>query len=83
MGVISTAGYNAIIYMSYAMLLVTGLLLAWRFATKDNFLSSNGTQGGLALAVNFVASGMLLYFQRYRILYLVVQRASGCGPLFT
>lgn len=59
MGYISVAGYNAIIYCSYAALLVSGLFLAWKFATKDNFLSNNGTQGGLALAINFIASGML------------------------
>ncbi|RKP31788.1 urea transport protein [Metschnikowia bicuspidata] len=58
MGHISTPGYNAIIYCSYTVILVTGLLLAWKYARKDNFLSNNGTQGGLTLAVNFIASAM-------------------------
>lgn len=63
MAQLSSQGNNAIIYLSYAFLLATGLFLAWKFANSKNFLSSNGTQSGLPLAVNFIASGMsLLYF---------------------
>ena len=66
MGHISTPGYNAIIYCSYTVILVTGLLLAWKYARKNNFLSNNGTQGGLTLAVNFIASGMFIDSQGNR-----------------
>lgn len=57
MSKISSEGNNAIIYMSYVFLLFTGLFLAWKFGNNSNFLSSNGTQRGLPLAVNFIASG--------------------------
>lgn len=59
---LSSQGNNAIIYLSYAFLLATGLFLAFKFARKDNFLSSNGTQSTIPLALNFIASGM---FSRY------------------
>lgn len=62
MAQLSSQGSNAIIYLTYAFLLATGLFLAWKFANKNNFLSSNGTQSGLPLAVNFIASGMYLLF---------------------
>ncbi|KND96807.1 urea transport protein [Candidozyma auris] len=58
MGSINAPGYNAIIYMTYVFLLFTGLLLAWKYGKQSNFLSSNNTQRGLPLAVNFIASGM-------------------------
>lgn len=58
MGTISSQGNNAIIYLTYAFLLFTGLFLAWRYGNDKNFLSSNKTQRGLPLAVNFIASGM-------------------------
>lgn len=66
MGHISTAGALAIVYCSYAAILVTALLLAWKYSRKDNFLSNNGTQGWLTLAVNFIASGMFIDSQRNR-----------------
>lgn len=62
MSLLSSQGYNAIIYMTYVFLLATGLFLAWKFARKDNFLSGNGTQSGLPLAFNFIASGMYIDF---------------------
>ncbi|OBA23904.1 urea transport protein [Metschnikowia bicuspidata var. bicuspidata NRRL YB-4993] len=58
MAQLSSEGSNAIIYLTYSALLFSGLFLAWKFASKDNFLSSNGTQKGLPLAVNFIASAM-------------------------
>lgn len=58
---LSNPGNNAIIWLSYAFLLATGLFLAWKFSNKDSFLSSNGTQRGIPLALNFIASGMYTY----------------------
>lgn len=49
---------NAIIWLTYVFLLATGLFLAWKFASASSFLSSNGTQKGIPLALNFIASGM-------------------------
>ncbi|ODV79167.1 urea transport protein [Suhomyces tanzawaensis NRRL Y-17324] len=58
MGQLSSQGYNAIIYLSYAFLLFTGLFLAWKYSSLNTFLSSNGTQRGIPLALNFIASAM-------------------------
>jgi hypothetical protein len=58
MGHLSSAGSNAIIYLTYAFLLATGMFLALKYASKTDFLSSNGTQRGIPLALNFIASGM-------------------------
>ncbi|KAI5964240.1 uncharacterized protein KGF55_002182 [Candida pseudojiufengensis] len=58
MAQLSSQGNNAIIYLSYAFMLATGLFLAWKYASKDDFLASNGTQRGLPLALNFIASAM-------------------------
>lgn len=58
MGQLSSAGSNAIIYLTYAFLLGTGIFLALKYASKTDFLSSNGTQRGIPLALNFIASGM-------------------------
>lgn len=44
--------------MTYAFLLATGLFLAFKFASAGTFLSSNGTQKGIPLALNFIASAM-------------------------
>lgn len=62
---LSSQGNNAIIYLSYAFLLATGVFIAIKFNQKNSFLSSNGTQKGLPLALNFIASGM--YFTRLAI----------------
>lgn len=52
--------YNGIIYSTYAFLLLSGIALAWKFTkSEENFLSNNGTQRGIPLALNFIASGML------------------------
>ncbi|CAI5760046.1 unnamed protein product [Candida verbasci] len=58
MAQLSSQGNNAIIYLSYAFMLATGLLLAWKFHSAKDFLSSNGTQRGIPLALNFIASAM-------------------------
>ena len=58
MAQLSSQGNNAIIYLSYAFMLATGLFLAWKFSSNKDFLSSNGTQRGIPLALNFVASAM-------------------------
>jgi hypothetical protein len=61
MGQISSQGNNAIIWLTYAFLLFTGLYLAWKYGSKSTFLSSNGTQRGIPLALNFIASGMYFW----------------------
>ncbi|CCG21944.1 Dur3 urea transporter [Candida orthopsilosis Co 90-125] len=58
MAQLSSQGNNAIIYLTYIFMLATGLFLAWKFASKTDFLSSNGTQRGIPLALNFIASAM-------------------------
>ncbi|KAL6451727.1 dur3-1 Probable urea active transporter 1 [Candida maltosa Xu316] len=58
MAQLSSQGNNAIIYLSYAFMLFTGLFLAWKFASTKEFLSANGTQRGIPLALNFIASAM-------------------------
>lgn len=67
MAQLSSQGNNAIIYLTYIALLASGLFLAWKFASNNNFLSSNGTQRGLPLAVNFIASGMFIRFFQFPI----------------
>ncbi|ODQ67278.1 hypothetical protein NADFUDRAFT_81809 [Nadsonia fulvescens var. elongata DSM 6958] len=51
---------NAIIYLSYSFCLILGLYVAWRAASKSTseFISGNGTQKAIPLALNFVASSM-------------------------
>lgn len=58
MAQLSSQGSNAIIYLTYAFMLFTALFLAWKFANSGQFLQSNGTQRGIPLALNFIASGM-------------------------
>lgn len=58
MGQLSFAGNHAIIWCTYGFLLITGCFLAWRYGSKGLFLSNNGTQRGLPLALNFIASAM-------------------------
>ncbi|KAF2839026.1 hypothetical protein M501DRAFT_1003570 [Patellaria atrata CBS 101060] len=59
MGVPSFAASNAIIYLTYGAFLAIGLYIAWRLRrqSKTEWLSSNGTQKGIPLALNFIASG--------------------------
>lgn len=51
---------NAIIYLSYGAMLVSGVALAiiqYRKSKGQQFLSSNGSTTGIPLALNFIASG--------------------------
>lgn len=56
---------NAIIYLSYGFMLVSGVAIAvYQLKRtkmgKSEFLSSNGTRSGLPLSLNFIASGKLM-----------------------
>lgn len=64
MAELSSQGNNAIIYLTYIFLLATGLFLAWKYSKSSNFLSANGTQSGIPLSLNFIASGMLSFLLR-------------------
>ncbi|KAH8726857.1 hypothetical protein GQ44DRAFT_613013 [Phaeosphaeriaceae sp. PMI808] len=59
MGMPSTPASNAIIYLTYGAFLVLGCYVAWRLRkqSKLEWLSSNRTQKGVPLALNFIASG--------------------------
>ncbi|KAF2820126.1 hypothetical protein CC86DRAFT_305870 [Ophiobolus disseminans] len=59
MGVPSTPASNAIIYLTYGAFLILGCYVAWRLRnqSKLEWLSSNRTQKGVPLALNFIASG--------------------------
>lgn len=52
---------NAIVYLTYGAMLVSGVAIALHQMRKSNtlkdFLSSNGTRTGIPLALNFIASG--------------------------
>ncbi|KAF1952672.1 hypothetical protein CC80DRAFT_596469 [Byssothecium circinans] len=60
MGVPSSQASNAIIYLTYGAFLVTGCYIAWRLRhqSKTEWLSSNKTQKGIPLALNFIASAL-------------------------
>lgn len=58
MAQLSSQGNNAIVYLSYAFMLATGLFIAWKYSKKETFLSSNGSQRAIPLALNFFASGL-------------------------
>ncbi|KAJ4373812.1 hypothetical protein N0V83_002551 [Neocucurbitaria cava] len=60
MGVPSTPASNAIIYLTYGAFLVVGCYIAWRLRhqSKTEWLSSNRTQKGVPLALNFIASAL-------------------------
>ncbi|KAF2176164.1 hypothetical protein K469DRAFT_678988 [Zopfia rhizophila CBS 207.26] len=76
MGLPSTQASNAIIYLTYGAFLVTGCYIAWRLRhqTKTEWLSSNGTQKGIPLALNFIASAL-----GSGILFTYPQIATICG----
>ncbi|KAF2205098.1 hypothetical protein GQ43DRAFT_446255 [Delitschia confertaspora ATCC 74209] len=76
MGIPSTQASNAIIYLTYAAFLVTGTYIAWRLRhqTKTEWLSSNKTQKGLPLALNFIASAL-----GSGILFTYPEIATICG----
>ncbi|KAF2131892.1 hypothetical protein P153DRAFT_310241 [Dothidotthia symphoricarpi CBS 119687] len=60
MGIPSTQASNAIIYLTYGAFLVVGCYVAWRLRnqSKTEWLSSNRTQKGGPLALNFIASAL-------------------------
>lgn len=60
MGSISEAAAHGIVWPTYIVMLVCASLLAfWKFSDKPKtFLSANGTQRGVPLAFNFVASAL-------------------------
>lgn len=64
MAELSFQASNAIVYLSYGAMLVSGLVIAWAVQKKQHkvqdFLSSNGSQTGWKLALNFFASGTYL-----------------------
>ncbi|KAF2271190.1 hypothetical protein CC78DRAFT_419821, partial [Lojkania enalia] len=76
MGVPSTQASNAIIYLTYGAFLVTGCYIAWRLRhqSKTEWLSSNKTQRGIPLALNFIASAL-----GSGILFTYPQIATICG----
>ncbi|CCH43156.1 Sodium/glucose cotransporter 1 [Wickerhamomyces ciferrii] len=58
MGHLSHPAANAILYVTYGLLLISGVSIGWIFHDKKTFLNVNGTQKGIPLAFNFVASGL-------------------------
>ncbi|KAK7537269.1 urea transporter [Phyllosticta citribraziliensis] len=60
MGIPSFEASNAIIYLTYGALLLSGVAVAWRLRhqSKGDYLSSNRTQKAIPLALNFIASGL-------------------------
>ncbi|KAM6535616.1 hypothetical protein FALCPG4_005169 [Fusarium falciforme] len=60
MGQPSTQASNAVMYLTYGAFLVIGTGVAWRMRnqSKKDFLSGNGTQTALPLALNFIASAL-------------------------
>ncbi|KOS21854.1 putative urea active transporter 1 [Escovopsis weberi] len=58
MGQPSFAASNAVIYLTYGLFLVMGTGIAWKMRkqSSSDFVSSNGTQTALPLALNFIAS---------------------------
>ncbi|KAJ4413354.1 hypothetical protein N0V91_000329 [Didymella pomorum] len=60
MGTPSQPASNAIIYLTLGAFLVLGCFIAWRLRhqSKTEWLSSNRTQKGVPLALNFIASAL-------------------------
>ncbi|CAJ0548273.1 Ff.00g050270.m01.CDS01 [Fusarium sp. VM40] len=60
MGFPSYSASNAIIYVTYGAFLIMGTGVAWKMRnqSKADFLSGNGTQTALPLALNFIASAL-------------------------
>lgn len=59
---LSSQASNAIIYLSYGAMLVSGVVIAVyqlkrTSKGKSEFLSANGSSTGLPLSLNFIASG--------------------------
>lgn len=58
MGSLNFEAAHAIIWPTYGIMLVIASLIAYWKRDSKSFLSANGTQKGLPLAFNFVASGL-------------------------
>ncbi|OAL65596.1 hypothetical protein A7C99_2693 [Trichophyton rubrum] len=82
MGQPSFQASNALIYLTYGSFLVVGLYIAWRLRnqTKGEFLSSNGTQKAIPLALNFIASGS---YQRIQVRCVLSWRRQVFGTTRT
>ncbi|CUS14488.1 unnamed protein product [Tuber aestivum] len=59
MGMPPQSASNGLIYTTYAIFLIIGLSLAWRYRgqSKLEFIHSNRTQTAIPVALNFIASG--------------------------
>ncbi|KAK9333153.1 hypothetical protein V1520DRAFT_271044 [Lipomyces starkeyi] len=57
MAIPSTQISNACIYTTYGVFLVFGLLVAWKFSNRKEFLAAIRSQPAIPLAFNFIASG--------------------------
>ncbi|AGO14012.1 AaceriAGR155Cp [[Ashbya] aceris (nom. inval.)] len=58
MGELSYVAANAIVWPTYAVMLMVASVLAYRLRNVRTFLSANGTQKAVPLALNFIASGL-------------------------
>ncbi|KAK9240892.1 hypothetical protein V1525DRAFT_336132 [Lipomyces kononenkoae] len=58
MGIPSNQAANACMFTTYGLFLVFGLVVAWKFSNKKEFLASIRSQPAIPLAFNFVASCM-------------------------
>ncbi|KAJ8102159.1 hypothetical protein POJ06DRAFT_248953 [Lipomyces tetrasporus] len=58
MAIPSTQASNASIYTTYGVFLVFGLVVAWRFSNRKEFLAAIRSQPAIPLAFNFIASAM-------------------------
>ncbi|KAK9492706.1 hypothetical protein V1508DRAFT_432705 [Lipomyces doorenjongii] len=56
MAIPSTQASNACIYTTYGVFLVFGLLVAWKFSNRKEFLAAIRSQPAIPLAFNFIAS---------------------------
>ncbi|KAK9370201.1 hypothetical protein V1509DRAFT_330234 [Lipomyces kononenkoae] len=56
MGIPSPQASNACMFTTYGVFLVFGLLVAWRYSNKKEFLAAIKSQPAIPLAFNFVAS---------------------------
>ncbi|KAK9263226.1 hypothetical protein V1519DRAFT_382958 [Lipomyces tetrasporus] len=56
MAIPSTQASNASIYTTYGVFLVFGLVVAWRFSNRKEFLAAIRSQPAIPLAFNFIAS---------------------------
>ncbi|ODV59337.1 Dur3p [Ascoidea rubescens DSM 1968] len=87
---LSSEAANAITYVTYALLLVSGLGLGYYCLDNKTFLSDNKSQKGFPLAMNFVASatgcGVITTFSQIGNIAglhgLIIYCLSCCLPMF-